>query len=356
MQLDYEESDGEEKKKKRRAAMIAAADSAEVESISMDDTNNVLTVTGSAGAVTGRVFELMKGRNKQKGAYPTPHIDSLGAKPAAKKPDDAAAKKDSSEEAKKGDGDKENGKSNGDSKIEIQVVVLDFKEGVGDTGLAEAMKVIAEYPDVKSISRVKNIFTVTGLSGIADNILDHVTKNGGAWYQNNVKRTKVDTKSVPVEKEKKKANDQSKKVVLKLDANEKFEPEEAEKYMQAAMEIVAGLEGLDSLSIDVEKRLLTVTGVANPGQVLVRLRVTTVNGSRPYEKTTFVSVGPKKAEDKPKQADSKTTKGPIDNPLGYYNAPVYAPAPSYYYPSPMHPSGGGYEYGAPFSFKSLFGW
>ncbi|CAH9140913.1 unnamed protein product [Cuscuta epithymum] len=322
----------------------------------MDDINNVLTVTGSAGAVTGRVFELMKGR---RGGYPKPHIDSLGAKPAAKKPDDAAAKKDS-EEAKKGDGDKENGKSNGDSKIEIQVVVLDFKEGVGDTGLAEAMKVIAEYPDVKSISRVKNIFTVTGLSGIADNILKHVKKRGACYQNNNVKNTKVDTKSVPVEKEKKKANDQSKKVVLKLDANEKFEPEEAEKYMQAAMEIVAGLEGLDSLSIDVEKRLLTVTGIANPGQVLVRLRV---RGSLPYQRTTFVSVGPKKAEDKPKQPDSKTTKGPTNNPivnpvippapLGYYNEDAYTPF--YYDPPPMHPSGG-YGWGAPPPFKSLFGW
>ncbi|XP_050253280.1 heavy metal-associated isoprenylated plant protein 39-like [Quercus robur] len=111
-----------------------------------------------------------------------------------------------------------------------------------------------------------------------------------------------------------------KKVIVKLGL------EENHKSKQKAMKAVSGLSGVDSISMDMKDKKLTVTGDIDPVDV--------VNKLRKLCSTEIVSVGPAKEEKKkeepkkeePKKDDKK--KDAKEEPIVY---PIlYSPYMPYY--------------------------
>jgi len=99
-------------------------------------------------------------------------------------------------------------------------------------------------------------------------------------------------------------SDMSKKIVVRVDIN-------CEKCKRRAMETIAGVEGVDSIAVDVNKSEITVIGDADPVNLTESLRA--------FGLAQLVSVGPaKEPEKKPdeKKPDDKkaAVKKPDPNP------------------------------------------
>ena len=110
-----------------------------------------------------------------------------------------------------------------------------------------------------------------------------------------------------------------KKVVLKLEVYN-------EKSKKKAMKAVSGLEGLDSISMDMKDKKLTVTGNIDPVDLVERLRKLC--------RTEIVSVGPakeekKKEEPKKEEPKKKDPKEELAEAMRAYQA-QYPPMPAYY--------------------------
>ncbi|GAB4826313.1 hypothetical protein Ancab_009178 [Ancistrocladus abbreviatus] len=86
-----------------------------------------------------------------------------------------------------------------------------------------------------------------------------------------------------------------KKVVLKLDIND-------EKDKKKVMKTVTRLSGLESISIDMKEKKLTVTGEVDPVAMVGKLR-------KNYP-TEIISVGPAKEPDKKKEEPNKKKDDP----------------------------------------------
>ncbi|CAL9008753.1 unnamed protein product, partial [Prunus brigantina] len=110
------------------------------------------------------------------------------------------------------------------------------------------------------------------------------------------------------------------KVVLKLELYD-------EKAKKKAMRAVSGLEGLDSISMDMKDKKLTVTGDVDPVNLVSKLRKLCP--------TEIVSVGPakeekKKEEPKKEEPKKKDPKDEMAELIKAYQA-HYPPMPAYYY-------------------------
>ncbi|GLJ10214.1 hypothetical protein SUGI_0124180 [Cryptomeria japonica] len=108
-----------------------------------------------------------------------------------------------------------------------------------------------------------------------------------------------------------------KKMVLKLSI-------EDEKSKRRAFKAVAGVEGVDSVTVDMKERKITVIGDADPVYLTSKLRK--------FGHTELLSVGPAKEEkkDAPKQEQKKDEKKPEPFQTIMYYPPNYNHRPYEY--------------------------
>ncbi|KAK7391321.1 hypothetical protein VNO78_19735 [Psophocarpus tetragonolobus] len=121
-----------------------------------------------------------------------------------------------------------------------------------------------------------------------------------------------------------------KKVVLKVEVNE-------DKIKKKVMKAVSGISGVESVSVDMKDKKLTLTGDIDPVKVVAKLRK--------FCHTEIVSVGPAKEEKKeapkkddkkkeePKKDDKKKEDGKKDSTTENVPDPLkfYQTYPYYYY-------------------------
>lgn len=81
-----------------------------------------------------------------------------------------------------------------------------------------------------------------------------------------------------------------KKMVLKVSI-------EDERSKRRVMQIVAGVEGVESVAVDMKEKKITVIGEADPVEVTIKLRK--------FGFTELLSVGPAKEEKKEEKKDEK---------------------------------------------------
>ncbi|XP_021765021.1 heavy metal-associated isoprenylated plant protein 39-like [Chenopodium quinoa] len=112
-----------------------------------------------------------------------------------------------------------------------------------------------------------------------------------------------------------------KKVMLKLDVHD-------EKCKQRAMKMASSVTGLDSISMDMKEKKLTLTGDIDPVALVSKLR-------KVYH-TEIVSVGPakepEKKKDEPKKQEPKSQAQVGEAVTGFYAPPYYV----HYHPVSNH--------------------